>query len=249
MNLALIPARAGSTGVKNKNLQKVSGMSLVSRTYSQALNSDIFEKIVISTDSLPILHEIFLDFSPNEFKALKADSIIFLEGSTYFHKRSPSDSKVLSPIRNVVFKLSRELDFSKMWLLQPTSPYRLEKEFSDIQKLIGKLKISDLDWSSIVSCKAVGGMHPDRMFRLKADYVESYLTQLQGENAPRQLLEKLYIKDGAFYVLKKENLLDKIFLGQSIVPFVREGLKTLNIDSVEDLYIAQILAENFLEAF
>jgi len=249
MNLALIPARAGSIGVKNKNLQKVSGMSLVSRTYSQALNSDIFEKIVISTNSLPILHEIFLNFSPNEFKALKSDSIILLEGSTYFHKRSPNDSKTLSPIRNVVFKLSRELDFSKLWLLQPTSPYRLKKEFTDIQKLIDRLKISDLGWSSIVSCKAVGGMHPDRMLRLKGDYIESYSTQLQGENAPRQLLEKLYIKDGAFYVLKKENLLDKIFLGQSIVPFVREGLKTLNIDSVEDLYIAQMLAENFLEVF
>ena len=42
----------------------------------------------------------------------------------------------------------------------------------------------------------------------------------------------------------KQNLERLIFLGDAIVPFVRQGLKTINIDSPEDLILAQIISEN-----
>ena len=50
--LAIIPARSGSKGIKNKNLQKIIGnKSLIEHTYDIAKKSKIFDKIIVSTDS------------------------------------------------------------------------------------------------------------------------------------------------------------------------------------------------------
>ena len=40
--LAIIPARSGSKGLKNKNLRKINGKSLLSHTISTAKNCKIF---------------------------------------------------------------------------------------------------------------------------------------------------------------------------------------------------------------
>ena len=43
--------RKGSKGVKNKNLKKINDKPLLSYTIEQALNSKLFDNVVISTDS------------------------------------------------------------------------------------------------------------------------------------------------------------------------------------------------------
>lgn len=243
VNVALIPARSGSLAVKKKNLQKVSGLSLVRRTYLQALESKIFERIILSTDSFEIIREVSNDYTKTKFDSLKADAMIPLTHNVFLHKRDSRDADALSPIREVLFKLSNNIEFSTMWLLQPTSPFRSINEFTLIDQLINQLILEGRHWSSIVSCRSTAGFHPDRMFRILKGYAVPYITQVMGENAPRQLLEDLFIKDGAYYVLQKENLKRSIFLGDTIIPFVRSGLKTINIDSPEDLLIAQIIGE------
>ena len=52
--LCTICARKGSKGVKSKNLTKINGIPLIYYTIKQAINSGIFDKIVVSTDSLII---------------------------------------------------------------------------------------------------------------------------------------------------------------------------------------------------
>jgi CMP-N,N'-diacetyllegionaminic acid synthase len=49
--LCTICARGGSKGVKNKNIKKINGKPLISYTIEQAKESNLFEHIVISTDS------------------------------------------------------------------------------------------------------------------------------------------------------------------------------------------------------
>jgi len=51
MILAVIPARAGSKRIKNKNIKKFFGKPIISYSISQALKSKIFDKIIVSTDS------------------------------------------------------------------------------------------------------------------------------------------------------------------------------------------------------
>jgi len=49
--LCTICARGGSKGVKNKNIKKINGKPLIAYTIEQAKASNLFEHIVISTDS------------------------------------------------------------------------------------------------------------------------------------------------------------------------------------------------------
>ena len=49
--LAIIPARSGSKGLKDKNIKMMNGKPLIAYTIEAAQNSKIFEDIIISTDS------------------------------------------------------------------------------------------------------------------------------------------------------------------------------------------------------
>ena len=52
--IAFIFARGGSKGLPNKNLLEINGESLLSRTIGHARDSEIFSKIIVSTDSKEI---------------------------------------------------------------------------------------------------------------------------------------------------------------------------------------------------
>ena len=54
-NLAIIPARAGSKGIKKKNLRKINDLSLIEITVREVLESKIFDKVILSSDSQEIL--------------------------------------------------------------------------------------------------------------------------------------------------------------------------------------------------
>ena len=49
--LGIICARAGSKGIKNKNLLKINGKTLLEITISQAKRSKLIDRLIISTDS------------------------------------------------------------------------------------------------------------------------------------------------------------------------------------------------------
>jgi CMP-N-acetylneuraminic acid synthetase len=52
--LCVIPARGGSKRIPNKNIKKFLGKPLIYHTIKAAINSKIFDKIVVSTDSKKI---------------------------------------------------------------------------------------------------------------------------------------------------------------------------------------------------
>ena len=49
--VAIIPARGGSKGIKNKNIRDLNGHPLIAYTIYEAIKSKVFDKIVVSTDS------------------------------------------------------------------------------------------------------------------------------------------------------------------------------------------------------
>ena len=54
MSICIIPARAGSKRIKNKNIKKINGTPLIGRTIQIAKKSGLFKRIIVSTDSLHI---------------------------------------------------------------------------------------------------------------------------------------------------------------------------------------------------
>jgi N-acylneuraminate cytidylyltransferase/CMP-N,N'-diacetyllegionaminic acid synthase len=55
MKICTICARGGSKGVKNKNIRLIKGKPLIYFTVKQALNSKLFDAVVVSSDSEDIL--------------------------------------------------------------------------------------------------------------------------------------------------------------------------------------------------
>ena len=57
ITLAVIPARAGSKGLPNKNLQKLQGISLIGRAVILAKSIETIQHVIVTTDSLLIAEE------------------------------------------------------------------------------------------------------------------------------------------------------------------------------------------------
>ena len=51
MNVAIIPARSGSKRIPNKNIKNFHGRPLISYSIEVAIQSKLFDKIIVSTDS------------------------------------------------------------------------------------------------------------------------------------------------------------------------------------------------------
>ena len=48
---ALIPARCGSKRIKDKNIKTLNGHPLLAYTISAAIQSNVFDEVIVSTDS------------------------------------------------------------------------------------------------------------------------------------------------------------------------------------------------------
>ena len=113
--LAVIPARGGSKGVKNKNIQKLNNKPLLFWSIERALESEKISEIIVSSDSKRILDIVHKTY----------DSRVQL------HKRNDDLSQDNSKTIDLLQQLSLvKKSFQKIILLQPTSPLR-KKNFID----------------------------------------------------------------------------------------------------------------------
>ena len=112
--LCTICARGGSKGVKNKNIKELNGKPLIAYTIEQAKDSNLFEHIVISTDSETIANiakeygaEIFFkrSFEMASDTAGKLDVIkdAFVRSEEYYNKTFDYliDLDATAPLRSV----------------------------------------------------------------------------------------------------------------------------------------------------
>ena len=110
--LCTICALGGSSGIKNKNIKKILNYPLIIYTIKTAINSKIFDKIVLSTDSEKIMNicskydiEIFFKrpkkLSGNNVNKVEVIRHALLMSENYFKKKFDyiCDLDVSSPLR------------------------------------------------------------------------------------------------------------------------------------------------------
>jgi CMP-N,N'-diacetyllegionaminic acid synthase len=113
--IAIIPARGGSKGVKNKNIRMVHGKPLIAWTIEEALKSKWINDVLVSTDDIKIA-EISKRFGAK---------VPFLRDSSLAQDETPT-------IDVVIDVLNRYLDFDWGILLQPTSPLRTANDIDEM---------------------------------------------------------------------------------------------------------------------
>ncbi len=104
--IAIIPARGGSKRIKNKNLVNFFGKPIINYSLELAINSKIFDKIFVSTDSKKIIQTV---------KKKKID-ISFLRS-----KKNSSDNAtikdVLLEVLNKLKKIIKTLSIVAVFIL------------------------------------------------------------------------------------------------------------------------------------
>ena len=226
--LAIIPARSGSKGIKNKNLQKIIGnKSLIEHAYDTAKKSKIFNKIIISTDS-----NIYKNYLQK-----KNISINFLRP-----KKLSKDYVADLPL--IKYELKRyekfyKTNFEYVCLLQPTSPLR---KISHLNECLRKLINQKLDAIWTIS-KISSKFHPIKILKIKKNLL-SYNDNSGSKFISRQLLESCYIRNGVAYFISRKSILKNNTMLPKKTGFIVIKDKLVNIDNLNELKEARKYLKN-----
>lgn len=221
--LAIIPARGGSKGIPNKNIKLISGNPLISYSIKAAFKSRFINKIVVSTDDFRIAR-VSKDYN--------AEVII----------RPKEFAGDISPIIDAVIHVLNCLEAKGYFadlvvLLQPTSPLRNQEDIDKSIELFIKNKETH---DSLVS---ICEYEHSPYWGLKIE--DGYLKPQFGADyfkIRRQDLSKLYMPNGSIFIIPKEGLLNfKSFYGKKILPFIMARERSIDIDTIIDFKLAELL--------
>ena len=223
-SVAIIPARGGSKGIPNKNLQLLGGKPLVVHTIEAALASTV-DNVIVSTDS-----EQISDIS----KSAGADVI----------SRPPELALDTSPTLPVIQHVLSFFNVEKndiVLTLQPTSPFRNSKHIDESINLF--LSVPDAD-SLISVVRVPHNMVPESIMEIDPN---GYLRSCTKGNNPqlrRQDKDQYYARNGAaIYITKSSNVRNYIF-GGLIIPYVMNKIASIDIDDMYDLDLARRIIKN-----
>jgi CMP-N,N'-diacetyllegionaminic acid synthase len=216
--LCIIPARAGSVGIKHKNLQLIHEKSLVGWAVTIATKVDVIDKVVISTDSLEIAEE-----------AMKHGGTFLKLRSTELSGPNIHDQQVLiETLSNSETALNSE--FEIIMMLQPTSPLR---SIEEINKCLIEVALLNK-----TACWTISKVDAKYHYRKQLRIGEDSVLQMSVEGprvVNRQELSQTYIRNGACYVFTRETLLnDPQLLGNNCGYVISDGVRP-NIDVIEEL--------------
>lgn len=216
--LAIIPARSGSKGIKNKNLKKINKISLVGHAIQFAKKNPEIDDVIVSTDGLNIKKEALNYNIKVPFlrpKKLSGDNV--------------HDYPVLYHAMITTEKfLKKKYDYILM--LQPTSPLRSRKEFKECLKKIYKKKYDAVWTISEIDKK----FHPYKQFLIYGE--ELKLLDKKGKKIiNRQQLEKTYIRNGSIYIFSRNCLLKSKSIYGKKLGYIISKIKHISIDSIDDL--------------
>jgi len=222
--LGLIPARGGSKSVPHKNIAMLAGEPLISYTIRAALESEMLDRLVVSTDSAEIA-DVALSF---------AAEVPFMRPDELAQDDTPG---IEPPIHALEWLVANEgYRPQYLMLLQPTSPFRTAE---DIQAAVRILQEKDAD--AVVSVCEVHD-HPYWTKRVEADGRLVDFLALDREYARRQELPPAYVLNGAVYLARAQMLLEqRTYYARDTYAYVMPRERSLDIDSAWDLHVAELL--------
>lgn len=221
--LGVITARGGSKTIPGKNIKLLAGKPLIVYTMETARNSDVFDRIILSTDS-------------EEIAAVARE-----RGCEVPFMRPPElardDTPHLPVMRHAVSWMREHEGYEPdaVVILQPTSPFRTVRH---IQEAAALFESTDAD--SVVSMSPVP-QHLNAHWQFAMDD-NGLLRLATGEPIAdvirrRQDLPPRYQRNGVIYIFKPHLLFAPVnpnFYGERVAGYVMSEKDSININETED---------------
>lgn len=223
--IAIIPARSGSKGLKDKNIIDLCGKPLIVYTIEAAVQSGVFDRVIVSTDS-----EHYADVSRQNGAEvmMRGDSLSNDEATTYMVLEDILKKRLTVPIDYFV-------------LLQPTSPLR---NATHISEAVEKFESRYNDFDFLVSMKEsehakvlVNPIDEDESLK----YFDSDFSNYRRQGF------KDYTPNGAIFIAKPQIYLErKHFFGARSISYIMTAEDSVDIDHSIDLLVAEAVMKSNL---
>ena len=221
--LAIIPARSGSKGLKDKNILPLGGIPLSAWTINAARESGVFDEIHFSTDS-----EKYADIA-RKYGA----SVPFLREAELATDSANSWDVVKFVIRKY---RSMGRDFDAVMVLQPTVPFRSAEDIREAVRMLEEksaqaiVSVSEPEHSPYWCAE----LPPDGDMRVYHEKIK-YLIG-------RQRLPKQCILNGAIYLTRIDHLLNSQSIYESgCFAYHMPRERSADIDTREDLELCEFV--------
>ena len=219
--LALIPARGGSKGIKDKNIKPLKGHPLIAYTISAALKSSFIDSVVVTTDSEQIA----------EVARKYGARAPFLRPA----ELASDTSKSIEALCHAVdwLKEAGELYDVVIWL-QPTSPLRRTSEIDGAVETffahgcLGLASVCPVNENPILtrSLDRSGVLHP---------------LLPMNSTVRRQDMPAFFHVDGAIYINRSDDLTLETSLNDNPIGWLMPAKRSVDIDRIDDFMRAEEL--------
>ena len=229
--IALIPARSGSKRVPGKNIRKLGRHPLIAYSISAAIQSELFDTVLVSTDS-------------EEYAAIArhygAESP-FMRPTGIAGSKSPDIEWLEYTLSNLA---SQGREFELFSLLRPTSPFRTADTIRRAWHQFIEFERAD-SLRAVELCKE----HPGKMWVLRGEIMYPFMPLTPADQPPWHSsqyasLPEVYIQNASLEIARSSVIKQTgTISGQVVVPFLTEGFEGFDINNEEDW----ILAEHYIK--
>lgn len=216
--IAIIPARSGSKGLKDKNIIDLCGKPLIAYSIEAALETGLFDHVIVSTDS-----EHYAEIAQHY------GAEVMMRGEALSNDKATTFMVLEDILKN---RLQESIDY--FVLLQPTSPLRTSKHITEaIEKFESKIEHFDF----LVSMKEAE--HAKVLVNPIDDDESLKYFDTDFSNYRRQGY-KDYSPNGAIFIAKPDSYLEqKHFFGAKALSYIMSAEDSVDIDGALDLIIAK----------
>lgn len=229
--VALIPARAGSKRVLDKNIRPLAGHPLIAYSIAAALQSGIFSKVIVSTDS-----QKYADIAKHY-----GAEVPFMRPAEFAGDTSPDIEWVAYTLAQLR-KNGREYDcFS---ILRPTSPFRLPETIQRAwQAFTSQEGIDSL--RAVEKCQ----QHPGKMWVVRGNRMMPLLplgpAKQPWHSSQYPSLPEIYVQNASLEIARSAVVFeDETIAGNVLIPFFTTHYEGFDVNSSYDWHLAEHLVKS-----
>jgi pseudaminic acid cytidylyltransferase len=217
--IAVIPARGGSTRLKNKNIRLLGGKPLIRWVTESVIDSKCFDRVIISTDSDDIYNAV------NDLKVER-------------HNRPKDHATTRATVLNAMVDLVENHitdKFDTFAYFLPTCPFIRPEQ---IREGVEKIKTGMYD--SVVSTSYYEEPIQLACIRSKEGVIYPMFDNLTAGLTNSKFIQKYVKPNGGFYMTSRDNLLEqRNFFKGNIYGVLIPNEDIVDIDYEEDLIAAE----------